>query len=211
MNIYILKLNYEYIENNLDEILKKVSSERKENFLRILDRKKGFSILFSDLILKYCIDKELHLKDFNLFYNKYKKPFLKGRKDFYFNISHSKDYVVIACDKNNLGIDIEYIKDRSLDLMEKIFTLEEQEYVLIQQDKIRAFYEIWTLKESYIKALGLGLYKDLKSFSITPLTKSLEKYIFESFFIENYVVSICSLSSIEKNIVKVDIVNLLTI
>ncbi len=208
MNLYILKLDYDYIENNLDKIVAKVSVEKRELFLRNLDRKKGFSILFSNLLLKYCIKQELNLKEFNLEYNEYGKPYLKDKKDFFFNISHSKEYIILVSDNKDLGIDIEYIKNRNLDIMERIFTIEEQEYILMQEDKIKAFYEIWTLKESYIKALGLGLYKDLKSFSVTPLIKSLGEYNFKNFYIENYVISICSLDKINENIIEVNIEHL---
>ena len=37
-------------------------------------------------------------------------------------------------------------------------------------EKINYFYDLWTLKESYIKTIGKGLYTPLNSFSIKRIT-----------------------------------------
>ena len=37
-----------------------------------------------------------------------------------------------------------------------------------EQAQLNRFFEVWTLKECYIKMLGTGIYKALDSFSITP-------------------------------------------
>ncbi|MDE9438650.1 4'-phosphopantetheinyl transferase superfamily protein [Staphylococcus xylosus] len=35
--------------------------------------------------------------------------------------------------------------------------------------RFNRFFEVWTMKECYLKLLGIGMYKALDSFSITPV------------------------------------------
>lgn len=89
--------------------------------------------------------------------------------DFQFNISHHGDYAVgVGATCQSLGVDVmKYESDRYctpdelIDAMKGQLT--EQEYRHIQQSEfpLKCFYRIWTLKESYIKAVGDGLQIDL--------------------------------------------------
>ncbi|SFK99768.1 4'-phosphopantetheinyl transferase family protein [Brevibacillus centrosporus] len=86
-----------------------------------------------------------------------------------FNLSHSNS--ILACavmNGNDIGVDVEEIQFRYLNLMSKVFTQEETEYVLSFNNDARAhaFFEIWTKKEAYVKAIGHGLSIPLKSFSV---------------------------------------------
>ena len=66
-----------------------------------------------------------------------------------------------------LGIDIQRLRPVSPDLYLRFFTKEECEYILSKSEENRttAFFELWTLKESYLKATGLGLTLALSAFS----------------------------------------------
>lgn len=57
-------------------------------------------------------------------YNKYGKPYLKN---FYFNISHSGRWVVLACANEDVGIDIEKIQEEIV--VESFFSEEERRYI----------------------------------------------------------------------------------
>ncbi|XP_055345669.1 L-aminoadipate-semialdehyde dehydrogenase-phosphopantetheinyl transferase-like isoform X2 [Paramacrobiotus metropolitanus] len=85
-----------------------------------------------------------------------------------FNLSHSGDYVVFGAERGCLlGIDVmrtDYPSRKSLQdyfqLMKSQFT--PREWTLItsapsESDELRNFYRLWCLKESYVKALGIGI------------------------------------------------------
>ena len=63
----------------------------------------------------------------------------------------------------------------------------------------QAFYKIWTLKESFVKATGKGLSVPFYDFEITvgeniSISQTLtdKKYYFKVFEIDGLIVSVCS-------------------
>lgn len=86
-----------------------------------------------------------------------------------FNISHSRGGVVCGiCENLEIGVDLEDIR-RSVDLgiARRFFADTEVEFLnrIPDSDKKKVFFDIWTLKEAYIKAEGKGLAIPLDSFS----------------------------------------------
>ncbi|HEY5957984.1 MAG TPA: 4'-phosphopantetheinyl transferase superfamily protein [Polyangiaceae bacterium] len=88
-----------------------------------------------------------------------------------FNLSHSGERCVIAVTREKeVGIDVEY--RRALPDWKAIASrfFSEREYAALSQlpesVRARAFFTIWTRKEAYIKALGLGLSLDLSTFAV---------------------------------------------
>lgn len=86
-------------------------------------------------------------------------------KDCYFNISHSKGYVVFIKDDVPIGVDIEKIRPVEDDLKEYISSKEEKEYI---KDE-KSFYEIWTNKESLTKCIGTGIKEKIKDIPSIPI------------------------------------------
>jgi len=77
----------------------------------------------------------------------------------HFNLSHCRDLALVALAANPVGIDIER-SDRSPDLLgcEETFCHPEEIAALPtgQDDRATVLLEIWTAKESALKALGTG-------------------------------------------------------
>lgn len=96
------------------------------------------------------------------------KPYLKNISNLFFNISHSGNWVVVAISDKEIGIDVEKIKRINIRIAERFFSNSENEFLkgLKGAEKDKCFFDLWTLKESYLKLLGKGLTKSLSSFSI---------------------------------------------
>ncbi len=87
-----------------------------------------------------------------------------------FNLSHTRGLIALAVTRGReLGIDVENVSTRaiSLDVAEHFFSraeVAELSRVAPERQQDR-FFEYWTLKESYIKARGIGLSLPLDGFS----------------------------------------------
>lgn len=113
---------------------------------------------------KQCLKQYCHYihynKEIEIIKNKNGKPYIKDNP-FYFNISHSHDYYIMACSPTQIGIDIEKHRDRKYQLLSKrYYTENEQQYVNIHNRQ--GFFDIWSMKESYTKFLGETIIKNLK-------------------------------------------------
>lgn len=98
-----------------------------------------------------------------------------------FNISHSGQLCLYAfSSRNQIGIDIEQIRYDfdEFDLAEKFFSQKETFLLKMQPTQLRkkAFFNVWTRKEAFIKAVGEGLSIGLDSFSVP-----VEPYYSEEF------------------------------
>jgi 4'-phosphopantetheinyl transferase len=87
-----------------------------------------------------------------------------------FNLSHTNGLTVLAVSlEHELGVDVEYLtrKVDILNLAERYFS--QQEYQVLAALDVKEFnqhfFNLWTLKEAYIKACGMGLAIPLKDFS----------------------------------------------
>ncbi len=111
-----------------------------------------------------------------LTYNDYGKPALaEDRGGLRFNVSHSHGAALYACTREReLGVDIEMLLDdfASLVIAERFFSGTElcELRTLPAGVRTQAFFNCWTRKEAYIKAIGSGLSHPLNGFavSLTP-------------------------------------------
>lgn len=86
-----------------------------------------------------------------------------------FNLTHTSDLVVLAVTRERaVGVDTENIsRGALLDVADRFFAPSECEHLraLPPGEQPRRFFELWTLKESYIKARGMGLSIGLDKFA----------------------------------------------
>jgi len=89
------------------------------------------------------------------------KPYSINEPGLFFNMSHSGEIAVIAFSRDSeVGIDIEKIRTLpDLDeMIAKNFTANETKFINSRPDeKINRFFRFWTVKESYLKAIGEGM------------------------------------------------------
>lgn len=169
MYLYGIVIPEIMIKSDYDCMLPYVSKERRlhiERFHFEMDKKRS---LFAELLLRYILNRHFSIADTELNFekNKYGKPILSDYQDIFFNYSHSGSWVLCAVGGEPVGVDVEVIKAKDLDIAKRFFTSEEYRWLQSVDEKKRdeCFYRLWTLKESYIKAEGKGLSIPLDSFS----------------------------------------------
>jgi 4'-phosphopantetheinyl transferase len=101
------------------------------------------------------------------------KPYVAGTvtgRRVEFNVSHSGEWVLLAFARDRrVGIDVERWREIEAEQILRDFFLPEEVEEWRQwpeAERPAAFFNAWTLKEAYLKALGAGLAKPLRSFRV---------------------------------------------
>lgn len=98
------------------------------------------------------------------------KPYLPRHPRIHFNLSHSGSKVLAVFAGAETGCDIERIQETDPDLAKRFFTRQEYAFIVGQRGRERqdeTFFRLWTLKESFLKAVGTGLMLPLNTFAVT--------------------------------------------
>ncbi|MBC7928404.1 MAG: 4'-phosphopantetheinyl transferase superfamily protein [Bryobacteraceae bacterium] len=147
-----------------------------------LDRASRFRFenLRRDYLLKHGVQRALLSRYLNagpaeigFEYGLYGKPGIAtGPGDISFNQSDSAELAVFALARDlELGVDIECIRE-----MQNLEQISEQYFSPEEYEELRglptprletAFFQTWTRKEAYVKAIGGGLQVPLRSFQVT--------------------------------------------
>jgi len=101
----------------------------------------------------------------------YGKPFLPRRPDVQFSLSHSGTRVMCVTAGSPVGCDIQAAEPRDLRIARRFFSEAECRAIFAgarEEDRQAMFFRIWTLKESFLKCIGLGLALPLDAFSVVP-------------------------------------------
>ena len=105
----------------------------------------------------------------------YGKPFIRG-SSIKFNVSHSLNRFIVAVTVNReVGIDIESVQSlRDFDGLSKI-TLSAREQAIVsslpEPHKLFYFYQLWTRKEAYLKAVGTGIVEGILNSEVLQLKR----------------------------------------
>jgi 4'-phosphopantetheinyl transferase len=96
--------------------------------------------------------------------------------DIYFNLSHSKDWTVLAVARARaVGIDIEHVRSNfDYEEMAALVFSERDRRIfdgIPAHAKLRSFFDAWTGKEAYVKTVGKGL-----SFPLSEIEGTLRAY-----------------------------------
>jgi 4'-phosphopantetheinyl transferase len=104
----------------------------------------------------------------------------EDRLDLRFNLSHTRGAVLIGVTAGReIGVDIEWQRPmEDLEAMARsVMSDEELELwkALGHAMRARAFYQVWTRKEAYLKAIGLGLYRSLQDVTVPVSAGCLDR------------------------------------
>ena len=153
----------------------------------------------------YLLMTHLGIKDETLIKeNEYGKPYADGYPDF--SLSHSGDIAVFSmsdeADGSIVGVDIEIIKDFDMRVSKKVYTPREINWMNINPKK--RFFELWTKKESVMKALGMGFHLPASSFEVITqddaqsITVEGRRLYLRTKEYDGYYISICSSKKMEE-------------
>jgi len=159
----------ETFETQKESLLSLLPKESREIVLRHKTIKGAQRTLLGELISRIRISQKISKPTRKIHFKKSikGKPYLDNLP-IHFNISHSGDWVVLAFGDTEVGIDVEVLRPVNYRVATRFFSKEENSLLeqLDGNEKLKLFFDFWTLKESYLKLLGTGLTKSLSSFSI---------------------------------------------
>jgi 4'-phosphopantetheinyl transferase len=154
--------------DHLLRLLPPASVEKINRYVRPVDTQRS---LMGELMVRTILGRRLQVAGNSLVidYSDKGKPHLKHHPGIHFNISHSGQWVVCAISAQPVGIDVEVIRPYKLKIAKRFFSPEEYGNLMNkdENERIGYFFELWTLKESYLKALGKGLTLALNSFTVS--------------------------------------------
>tara|TARA_A100001015_G_C14773019_1_gene626053 strand:+ start:167 stop:841 length:675 start_codon:yes stop_codon:yes gene_type:complete len=207
IKIHYININKEFIEDYNILVKDFCNSKDLNRLYKLICLNDRFQHLGSTILQKYIVmnsilkNKEITYLDLSI--NRDAKPYIKlpNSEFFDYNVSHDKDLVVIASsNKYKIGIDI-MSKDKEYEL-ENISGLfsNQSEYSI---NKLK----LWTLIESYYKAIGIGIvYFNNRMIYFTEDKNKISIYdkrtddlinnvIINSVEFNNYIISVCQILS----------------
>lgn len=195
---YLIKNIDSYTDLDYLNIYNRIKVQKR----RQIDKIKRISDKKRSLLGEYCLiqllkdEYNLDYEDVSILKNGNGKPYIND-KNIYFSISHSNDYVVVAVSNNEIGVDIERIKATDLKTIKQFANDDEREFILSSKEEThKRLFEIYTLKEAYIKMKGTNM-TDFKKINfriegneIICSDSSVKVLLFDT-LIERYIISIC--------------------
>lgn len=97
------------------------------------------------------------------------KPYFPENPAFQFSISHADSWAVLAVSDVPLGVDLERRGPAKPQVVRRYFHPDEQKlfFSLSEARQTDAFYALWVLKESAVKALGTGMHLPFRTFAVS--------------------------------------------
>lgn len=133
------------------DILNSLPIERQCRIKQAVKPEKALQLYVSSLLLGYVLNQYGKRFD-DVKVAELGKPYIED--NLHFNMSHSGEYVVIAVDRNVIGIDIQE-KIRISNAAAKMFLNDDYDLNSALQDEYYHSY-IWCRKEAFLKSLGVG-------------------------------------------------------
>lgn len=152
------------LEGKTGELGARLSRERRERMNAMKIETARLRCLAAGLLLDTVFKKRART---DIVCDAFGKPHLPDGPCF--NLSHAGDYAVLAVSDQEVGVDVErWRKADTAALAKRFYHPEEQAHLSAAVDPVERFFTIWSLKESYMKALGRGFAVSPTSFAVLP-------------------------------------------
>ena len=175
-------VSWQPTQDEFVQAMARIQPEERRRVMQFVFQKDVKPALVGRLMLRSCAAQIFRFKNNDIVLTRTEKgkPILQSivAEPFDFNVSHHGSLVTLACDSCiKIGIDIMKIEDNEnidyyFKLMNRIFSDKEWSYIKdgavfdgsrSSLAQMRRFLRLWSLKESYFKAEGMGITTDLRS------------------------------------------------
>ncbi|MDE6665820.1 MAG: 4'-phosphopantetheinyl transferase superfamily protein [Ruminococcus sp.] len=127
------------------------------------------------------------------------KPFLTEYPDIKYNMSHADGIAVCLMTDRECGVDCEGIRPYRPNVVKRAFSENEKKLIenAPENERDLLFFRLWTLKEAYVKAIGIGISYPLNtvefSFEGNRIITSVSGYKFRQYILKNgkFAVAVC--------------------
>lgn len=203
----LLPEQFDILKNKLFDLLPEASIIRLQRYKNSNDIQRS---ILGECIVRLKLSEKLDCKpsEIPFVHSENGKPSLPECFGWHFNISHSGEYILAAISSNLVGIDVEKKRNTNLSVAKRFFHTKEYDFLISQseEDQQDLFFRMWTLKESFVKAMGWGIANSLNLFSVIPENDSLHfecmNYNKETYFQQlnidcDYYAAVCSIEDPE--------------
>ncbi|MBR3515027.1 MAG: 4'-phosphopantetheinyl transferase superfamily protein [Lachnospiraceae bacterium] len=173
--IYVSGIRVLENEVNVKTALTQVDPLRRAQAAQIKDPRKRAQSLAAGLLVQHAAREYLGENApagiYEILTTEQGKPYFKDFPDLHFSLSHSGQMVLVALSEQQVGADIQEWKELKADIAGRFFHPEETAYLrsLPASSSEKAFFDLWCLKESYIKYTGKGLSQPLDELDFTSV------------------------------------------
>ncbi len=203
-NVYVADTKLLKDKDVFGELYQTVSPDRQRKIDAFRFEKDKRLCLAAELLLKKGLS-DAGIESFNVKCGVFGKPYIEN-EGICFNLSHSEEMVLCAVSSKEVGCDVEKITDIDLEIAKRFFYTTEYDAIMAAQsyeERCHTFFRLWTLKESFMKATGLGMKLPLDRFRIDisgaeiTVFQSVDKkryFLKEYHFHNGYKYAVCSLT-----------------
>lgn len=161
MSVEVFAASVRQFAGRSGEALQKLSTSRREKALSYRMAADRDRSLAAALLMRRVLGTD------DVRRTAYGQPFLPGARPF--SLSHAGEWAVLAVADAPVGVDLEPMRPENFEGLARVaFHETEREMLAASQDPQACFFDLWTMKESYLKAIGLG-------FALTPKRVSLTR------------------------------------
>jgi len=205
IEVFGIRLDRSMDSSQFDRIIRILPCDQQER-IRSRRGEDAQRSLLGQILIRYMIRIRINTSftKIVLQYNEYGKPILVGDTSVQFNISHSGEWVVGALSNYPVGIDVEKLDPIDLGIARRFLVKSEFDELcsIAGPEVLYSFYDLWTVKESYIKAIGMGLSMPLDSFLVLRENHKImirtdglmENCYFKQYDLDHqHIMSVCSM------------------
>jgi 4'-phosphopantetheinyl transferase len=175
--VHLWRASLDNTPSDLPALEEAISADERTRANRFCFERDKKRYIIGRAILRMILSRYLRIepKQLSFRYGSRGKPSLAdatATENLHFNLSHSHELALYAVSRGReVGVDLEYLRPvpEAAEIAARFFSTQERAIfrALPESKKREAFFNCWTRKEAYIKAVGDGLARPLDQISVT--------------------------------------------